>query len=127
MNEIKFFFLKKKLKLKQIFPNIKLSDDFIINDIKPLHSANRNDITFFDALKYKNDAYKTKSRICITTKKLETHLPKTTLKIIVDNVLLELASILKKIYPSADIDYPDDTLKSPSKKITNLLNLVIMF
>ena len=111
-----FFFKKKKLKVKQIFPNIKLSDNFIINDIKPLNSANRNDITFFDTLKYKNDAYKTKSRVCITTRKLEIHLPKTTYKIIVDNVLFELASILKKIYPTADIDYPDDTLKSPSKK-----------
>ena len=73
-------------------------------------------------MKYRNDAYKTKSRICITTKRLEIHLPKTTFKIIVDNVLLELASILKKIYPSADIDYPDDTLKFPSKKTIECTN-----
>ena len=34
---------------------------------------------------------------------------------------------LKKIYPYADIDYPDLSLKKPQKKIINLLNLVIMF
>ena len=33
-------------------------------------------------------------------------------KIIVENVLLELAYTLKKIYPNADIDHPDLLLKS---------------
>ena len=40
-------------------------------------------------------------------------------KIIVKNVLFELAKSLKKIYPDADIDYPDLSLKSPSKKSYN--------
>ena len=70
---------------------------------------------------------KNKSRLCITTEKLEKFLPKKLLKIIVKNVLFELAIILKKIYPNADIDYPDLTLKKPSSKKINLLNLVIMF
>ena len=36
---------------------------------------------------------------------------------LVKNVLLELAKTLKKLYPKADIDYPDFTLKKPSAKI----------
>ena len=39
--------------------------------------------------------------------------PKSTEKIIVKNVLYELANALKKIYPSADIDYPDLSVKKP--------------
>ena len=33
---------------------------------------------------------------------------------------LELAKLLKEIYPYADIDYPDVTLKKPNKKSINL-------
>ena len=43
-------------------------------------------------------------------------MPEKTEKIVVKNVLLELAKILKKIYPDADIDHPDLTLRPPSKK-----------
>ena len=35
-------------------------------------------------------------------------------KIIVKNVLLNLAEVTKKFYPSADIDYPDISLKKPT-------------
>ena len=34
----------------------------------------------------------------------------------VKNVLFELAKVLKKLYPLADIDHPDLSLKKPSKK-----------
>ena len=46
-------------------------------------------------------------------------LPKNTEKIIVKNVLYELATALTKIYPKADVDYPDLTLKKPSSKKYN--------
>ena len=36
-------------------------------------------------------------------------------KLIVNNVLFEIAKILKTIYPNADIDYPDLSLKRPIK------------
>ena len=35
----------------------------------------------------------------------------------VDNVLFDLASITKKFYPEADIDYPDTTLKKIKKPL----------
>ena len=53
-----FFFKKKSIKIKEIFPNIK--ETFIINDVKPLHLAEKKDLTFFDSIKYKSLALKTK-------------------------------------------------------------------
>tara|TARA_Y100000389_G_C17355566_1_gene460884 strand:- start:31 stop:1005 length:975 start_codon:yes stop_codon:yes gene_type:complete len=109
------FFLKKKYRFSKIFPKIDIKKDFIINDIKPLHLAKKNDISFFDSIKYKNQAVKTKASFCITIEKLEKFLPRSTKKIIVKNVLFELAVILKKFYPYADIDYPDLSLKLSTK------------
>jgi len=109
------FFSKKKYKFRKLFPNLKISKDFFVNDVKPLHLAQKNDISFFDSTKYKSEALKTKASFCITTKKLEKFLPKLVQKIVVENVLFELANTLKQIYPFADIDYPDLSLKLSSK------------
>ena len=111
-----FFFKKKSLKLNQVFPDNKKIENFIINEVKPLHLAKKNDLTFFDSIKYKSHAANTKSSVCITTVKLEKFLPSSVNKIIVKNVLFELANILKKIYPLADIDYPDISLKKAINK-----------
>ncbi len=109
------FFVKKKIKLKNLFPKNKLNIDFTVNDVKPLSIASKNDITFFDSIKYKKNAFKTKGSVCITTSKLKNFLPQNIEKIIVNNVLFELARITKLIYPSADIDYPDLSLRKPIK------------
>ncbi len=111
-----FFFEKKNIKLKKIFPNIIIEKDFIIAGVKPLNLAKSNDLTFFDSIKYKENAAETKASACLTTSKLSKFLPNKVCKIIVNNVLYELANVLKKIYPLADIDYPDSTLKKPSIK-----------
>ena len=42
-------------------------------------------------------------------------------KILVKNVLFELAKVLKKIYPTADVDYPDYTLKKATNKNLKLV------
>ena len=110
------FFSKKKINIKQIFKKNNIKKNFVINDVKPLHKANKNDLTFFDSIKYKSLATNTKASGCITTDKLEKFLPKNIEKIIVKNVLFQLAISLKEIYPFADIDYPDLSLDKPSKK-----------
>ncbi len=109
------FFKKKNFKIKKLFTNVEIKKDFNVNSVKPLHLANKTDITFLDSIKYKDDALSTNGGICITTEKLKNHLPKNVTKIIVKNVLYELAKVLKKIYPYADIDYPDSSLKIPKK------------
>ena len=108
-----FFLKKKNININKIFPNI--VKNFVIKEIRPLYLANKNDLTFFDSIKYKSQAAKTNASACITTKKLKNFLPKNVEPIIATSVLFELATAIKKIYPSADIDYPDLTLKSPTK------------
>ncbi len=113
------FFKKKNIKLKQLFPTQKSTTNFKVKDIKPLHLAEKDEITFFDSTKYKNQAIKTKASACITTNKLAKYLPKNLEKIVVLNVLYELARITKLIYPTADIDYPDLLLRKPRKTSYN--------
>ena len=110
-----FFKKKNFLTIENLFPNYKFSKKDKIRDIKTLKESGKNDLTFLDSIRYKDHASATKSPYCITTNKLEKFLPKTTKKIIVKNVLFELANALKKLYPSADVDYPDTSLKLYSK------------
>ena len=110
------FFKKTKFKLSKLFPEIILKNDFVVNEARPLIVAEKHDISFFDSIKYKDDAKKTKAGACITTDKLQNLLPKSVQKIIVKNVLYQLANTLSKIYSDADIDYPDFTLKKPLRK-----------
>ena len=116
------FFVKKKILINQLYPNYNFKKNIVIENVKPLEAATKNDLTFFDSSKYRKDAYNTKSNYCITTETLKKFLPVKINKIIVKNVLFELANVLKKIYPFADIDYPDQTLK---KILKNKLKKVI--
>tara|TARA_B110001452_G_scaffold218413_1_gene190161 strand:+ start:1 stop:969 length:969 start_codon:yes stop_codon:yes gene_type:complete len=111
-----FFFKKeKKFYLKDVFPKNNFKKNLEIKNIKTLILSTKGDLTFFDSIKYKSDASKTEASFCITTKKLEKFLPKNIQKIIVNNVLFELAKILKFFYPNADVDYPDRSLKKADK------------
>ena len=112
----KNIFFKKNIKIKNIFPKIKIKNNFLVNDIKPLNNAKKNDITFFDSSKYTSIAKTTQASVCITTSKLKRFLPNEVNKVIVENVLFELAKLIKKIYPTSDIDYPDLSLQKPNKK-----------
>ena len=107
--------------ISNILSNLKLNydkskKDYEIYDIKDLLSATNKDISFFHSKKYSNLAKNTKASFCITTEKLGEFLPSSLEKIIVKNVLYDLAIVLKKIYPDADIDYPDLSIKPPKKK-----------
>ena len=78
-----FFFKKKNIPINKIFSDIKFEKNFVINDVKILQEADKNDITFFDSIKYKAAAINTNSAVCITTVKLEKYLPKKVKRIIV--------------------------------------------
>tara|TARA_X000001036_G_scaffold167237_1_gene158385 strand:+ start:3035 stop:4003 length:969 start_codon:yes stop_codon:yes gene_type:complete len=116
MKSVIFFKKKKSYSISNLFPDFKPKINSKINDIKSLDKSKKNDLTFFDSSKYKSIALLTKASYCITTEKLKNFLPKEVKKIIVKNVLFELAKTLKKIYPNSDIDYPDLSLKLSIKK-----------
>ncbi len=113
MQENKFFRSKGPYLLEDLFGNIFKKKKLKILDIKTLDRAKKTDITFFDSLNYKDLAKETKAGCCITTEKLKGYLPDSCIKILVKQVLFELAKVTKKFYPNSDIDYPDDTLSKP--------------
>ena len=108
-----FFKKEKSISINRLFPKVKSNTK--INDVVTLNKSKKFDLTFFDSIKYKSFALNTKASFCITTEKLEKFLPTHTQKIIVKKVLFELAKVLKILYPSADIDYPDTSLKSVTR------------
>jgi UDP-3-O-[3-hydroxymyristoyl] glucosamine N-acyltransferase len=112
----KNFFKKKRIKINDLFPKKKQINNILIDDVKPLINAKKNDLTFFDSVKYKNDISKTKAVYCLTTEKLKKFLPNRIKSIVVNNVLFELATILNKMYVNAHIDLPDLSITKPSKK-----------
>ncbi len=116
MKEVTFFKKKNSFSINSLFLNLDKKINGKVKDIKTLSKSNKNDLTFFDSIKYKSQAVSTRATYCITTEKLKKFLPAKTEKIIVKNVLFELARVLKKFYPDADIDYPDSSLKLASKK-----------
>ena len=113
MAENIFFKSKGPFKLNVLFPNNK--ENLIIKDVKTLDQAKKTDITFFDSLNYKDLAIKTNAGCCITKVSLQHFLPNSCQIICVKSVLFELAKVTAKFYPTADIDYPDLSLKKPSK------------
>ncbi len=120
MNEPKFFLINRNLRLSNIFPKTNKKEDFEIKNINTLQHAHKDDLTFFDSIKYKEFAQKTKAKVCITTLELKKYLPSKTKAVVVKNVLYELAKTLKKLYPKADIDYPDLSLRKPKKNFKNV-------
>ncbi len=109
------FFLKKKIFISDLFPKKKFKKKVKINNIKSLGEATKLDLTFYESKKYKSLANQTKARYCITTENLSKDLPKSVEKILVNKVLVELARVSKIMYPFSDLDYPDFSLKKPTK------------
>ena len=109
------FFFKKKTSISDLFPKEKFQKKININNIKSLGEATKLDLTFYESKKYKSLANQTKARYCITTENLSKDLPKSVEKILVNKVLVELARVSKIMYPFSDLDYPDFSLKKPTK------------
>ena len=124
MPQVNFFLPKGPFYLNQICDEASSTNSNIkIFDIKTLETASKKDITFFNSLDYRNYANKTKAAACITTNSLQQYLPTKCIKVIVKNVLFSTAKVSKKLYPNADLDYPDKTLvdyKKISKKFPSV-------
>ena len=74
-----FFKKNKNIKLNDILTLLNLKKEKInyhVSDIKELETANENDITFFNSLKYLELLKKTKSKIVLTHNKFKNAIPK---------------------------------------------------
>ena len=113
----KVFFEKKIYTIDRLFPKKTFKKKIKILSIKTLGNSKKDDLTFYDSKKYFTHATSTRASFCITSSNLAKDLPSNVEPIIVKNVLFELAIVLKKIYPLADIDYPDLSLKKANKNL----------
>ena len=117
-----FFIKRKKIYLNDIFKilNIKKKSSYkniLVNDIKNLNEATKNDITFFHSSKYKDLLKSTKSKLIITTMQLSSFVPVSKKKIIVNNVLIGVAKVTEFFYPNSLNDqFENNILKIDIKK-----------
>jgi len=120
-----FFKRSDPFLISELFKSNQYEVDNKVFDIKTLSNASSQDISFLDSAKYREFAVSTNASCCLTTQELKKYLPKKCTPIIVKSVLFDLVKVTKKFYPSADIDYPDETLlkseksKYPSVKFSN--------
>ena len=80
-----FFKKRKKVFFYDILKNLNIKNNrkyknFLVNDIKNLDQATKNDITFFHTLNYKDSLKRTKSNFIITTSQLSNHVPESKKK-----------------------------------------------
>ncbi len=126
-NSNPFFKKRKKINFSEILKklNIKYKKKYkniLINDIKNLDQAKKNDITFFHSLKYKDSLKNTNSNFIITNSKLSDHLPKSKVKLVVKNVLLSVAKLTEYIYPnSIDDNFENKIVKIDKNKYKNVI------
>ena len=122
---LKSFFKKKKnIKLNDILKVLKIktqTNNYSVNDIKPLESSGKNDVTFFHSNKYLDSVKNTKSKLIITNKKFKNILPHKFNIIEVENVLLSVYKITALFYPKAlDDNYDSNVQIINNKKYFNL-------
>ena len=114
-----FFQNKGPFPLSRIISEINCKNSYTTDsslfDIKDLVSAEKNDITFLNGIKYKEESLATKALACITSDKLSKYLPPKCIKVVVKDVLYAVAKISKLFYPNADMDYPDISLIDSSQ------------
>ena len=83
--------------IKSVFNSSKPTN--LIKNLSYNNEFNYKNIKNTVTIKYKKDAEKTKAICCITNDKLSKFLPQSCEKIVVTNVLFELAKTLKILYP----------------------------
>ena len=87
-----------------------------IKDIKDLINADKNEISFFNSIKYSDFLKKTKAKYIITNKKYKNLFNENHCPIFVDNILLSVSKITKFLYPDSLNDAVDLSLCAPKIK-----------
>ena len=133
MNKNIFFKKIKKISINEICKKLKINNiikkNIYLNDIKTLDDANKNDLTFLHSSKYLRLIPKIKSNFIITASKFQAYLPNKNI-LLVNNVLLAVASITELFYPDSlndNFKYIKSTNQKlvKSKKITIGSNVLI--
>ena len=118
-NNIRFFKKNKKIYLSDIYKILGKKNNYkniLIENISDLNSAKKNDISFFNSLKYTELLKKSKSKFILTHKKYENIVKRYSRPILVENVLKAVALITKLYYPDSLDDGVDFYAKKPNQK-----------
>ena len=110
--KIKYPFFKKNnnINLEDIYKILNLNKpkkNFKIDNISDLNDAKKNDLSFFNSLKYIDSLKLTKSKNIITHKKYEKIVNEYSNPIVVNNVLNAVAAITELFYPASINDNID--------------------
>ena len=97
-------FLLHKLLEKTLFSE-KITIKKKINNVSNLNDALKDDITFFDNIKYSTDLKSTKASFCLIKKNHAKFLNKETTPIISSNPLIDFVLIAEMFYPDANHDF----------------------
>jgi len=101
-----FFKLRKNIQLFDLLKILKIKPtknykNNKIENIKTLDQASKNDITFLHTSKYKELLKTTKSNFVLTSLNLSNLVPKSKVKIVIPNVLLNVAKLTDYFYPGS--------------------------
>jgi UDP-3-O-[3-hydroxymyristoyl] glucosamine N-acyltransferase len=101
--------------------NVKYSDKkkIKIENIQDLSDASKNDISFFNSLKYQKILKHSKAKYIITSAKYEDQVKLYSNPIIVKDVLKSVYSIIKIFYENSLNDAVDLNVSNPNKEIFN--------
>ena len=118
--KIKNSFFKKNTNvyLNDIFKVLKIKKykEKKINDIKDLLNSKKNDLSFFNSLKYLDQLKKTKSEYILTELKYKNIVETYCKPIVVDNIFKSVSLVTLLFYPDSLDDTVDFNLFSPKKK-----------
>ena len=114
----KFFLKKNNIYLSDIYNVLgkkQTKENIKINNISDLDTASKNDISFFNSLKYTDILKKSKAIYVITNEKYIRLINKYCKPIAVKHVLKSVSIVTKLFYPEALNDSVDFLVKKPNK------------
>ncbi len=115
-----FFERKKNVLLSDIIEILKIkkkiNTKIKIYNISDLINSTKNDISFFNSLKYLDLLKKSKAKYIITSQKYNKIVSKYCIPIVVDHVLKSVALISKFFYPNSLDDFVDLNVSYPLQK-----------
>ena len=115
-----FFKKKKNIYLHDIFQSLNLQPSYKnqkIDGINDLSNSSKNEISFFNSLKYQNELKVTKSKYIITHVKYKKLLDSNFSPIYVENILKSVANITYLFYPNSLDDLVDFSVSNPKKHL----------
>ncbi len=119
MTDARFFSKKKSYKLSEIVeitgckPLNSIDGEVLVSDVCSLDRANKDDLTFFDNVKYKNSFMSTKAGACFVSPEMVKFAP--------DGLICLVTNYPYKSYAiAAQAFYPEDKPKSNISKSANI-------